>query len=93
MFEHKLEKHPEGPMDSNPNKTTVKEMVLNLLAEQGMEILEEFQDFKKNLRDAFEHFTEEIKDNMIDITNTAVKNITSNISILAKESPIPATKP
>ena len=66
MFEHKLEKHPEGPMDSNPNKTTVKEMVLNLLADQGMEILEEFQDFKKNLKDAFEHFTEGIKDNMIE---------------------------
>ena len=49
--------------------------------------------YMKNLRDAFEHFTEEIKDNMIDITNTAVKNITSKISILAKESPIPATKP
>ena len=59
MFEHKLEKHPESPMDSNP-KTTVKEMVLKLVAEQGMEILEEFQDFKKNLRDAFEHFTVEI---------------------------------
>ena len=36
MYEHRVVEHPETPMEYDPKKFTVRDMILNLLAEQNV---------------------------------------------------------
>ena len=62
MYEHKLEEHPETSIEFNPNKASAKDMALNLIAEQNLEIMEEVLELKKLITSA-------IKDLAVDITS------------------------
>ena len=61
MYEHKLANHPEIPIDFNPKTTSVKDMALNLIAEQNIEIMEEILHLKEGLKLAFEQLSDEIR--------------------------------
>jgi hypothetical protein len=56
LYEHKFSKHPDIPMEFNPNRRTVKDMILNLIAEQNLELMEELQGFKKEFRLSLTNF-------------------------------------
>ena len=84
IYEHKLAIHPEIPIEFNPKTISVKDMVLNLIAEQNIEIMEELQVLKKDLRGAFEQLSEEIRSNLEDTTKTAVLKISDKIVNLEK---------
>ena len=84
MYEHKLEDHPDDPIDSNPKRTNVIDMILNLLAEQNMDIIEEMQDLKKSFRGAFVEMSDVFKETMEDTTNSAFSKINQKLSKLEK---------
>ena len=84
VYDHKFTVHPETPMEYNPNKPTVKDMVLNLIAEQNIEIVEELQDIKKYMRDAFERLSDEIRDSFEDTAKSAFQKINEKMSKLEK---------
>ena len=54
MYEHKLNDHREVPDDFNPDNTTAKDFIINMLAEQSMETMEEVVSLKKDLKKALE---------------------------------------
>ena len=64
LYEHKHTYHPESPMEFNPSKVTVKDMVLNLIAEQSIEIIEEIQDMRKEIKGALEKVSHEMRRNL-----------------------------
>ena len=84
MYEHKLAEHPDDPIDSNPKRTTVNDMILNQLAEQNMDIKEETQDMKKGFRGAFEEMDEVFKETLEDTTNELFSRINEKLSNLEK---------
>ena len=50
MYEHKLAEHPDIPQEFIPKKTDVKDMILNLLAEQNLDMMEELINLKKYIK-------------------------------------------
>jgi hypothetical protein len=61
IYEHKLGEHPETSIEFNPKTTTVKDMALNLISQQNLELMEEILDLKKGLKVAFEKLSDEIQ--------------------------------
>ena len=62
IYEHKLGEHPDSTMKFNPQTTTVKEMALNLIAEQNMDLMEEFLEMKTHFKEAVTQLSGDIKD-------------------------------
>ena len=63
MYEHRLSVHPETPIGFSPKSTSAKDMAINLIAEQNMEIMEEVLDMKKGVISSFEKLSEEMREN------------------------------
>ena len=61
IYEHKLEAHPEIAMEFNPKLTTGKDMAINLIAEQNLELMEEILEMKKNFKAEFEKLSQMIQ--------------------------------
>ena len=81
MYEHRLENHSESPHDYTPKQTTtVKDMILNLIAEQNLEIMEELKELKKGVKVSFE----EVKSNLKDATKSAFEAINVRVNNLEK---------
>ena len=51
IFEHKFEVHPEIDTDFKPKSMNAKDFVLNLAAEQNMELIEEVLAIKQLMMD------------------------------------------
>ena len=86
IYEHKFSKHPENPMEFNPNKYTVKDMILHLIAEQNLEIMDVVLDLKKNIRAAIEDLSNDVKENVEDYTESAFVDIYKRIYNLEKKN-------
>ena len=82
----KLEAHPDDPIDFNPKRTNVHDMILNLLAEQNMDIIEEMQELKKNFRGSFVEMAEVFKETLEDTTNSAFSKVNEILSNLEKKT-------
>ena len=54
MYEHKLNDHPNIPIGFNSKNVTSKEYVLNFLAEQNIELMEELLNLRGDLKKAVE---------------------------------------
>ena len=54
MYEHKLNHHPENPIEFTPTSTNTKEFILNFIAEQNVEIIEDIMKLKEDLKMARE---------------------------------------
>ena len=93
MYEHRIEDHKEIPIDFMPDKTTVKEMLFNLVAEQNMEILEEFKALKRGLKGSFEQLTEEIKFYVDDSVGKIENKIQKHAKDLEEKSEASSTGP
>ena len=59
IYEHKLATHPEVSMEFNPKTTSVKDMAINLIAEQNIEMMEEVLALKKGIIESFAQLSEE----------------------------------
>ena len=81
MYEHKLVGHPEIPVAVHPKDANIKDMVLNLIAEQNVELMEEIIELKKALNESVEKLSAEIKDrveNKLKDTKTKTKTTATN---------------
>ena len=56
LWQHMFKKHPGVDKEFSPRG--VKDSILNLLAEQNMDLMEELNALKKDLKDSFEQFNE-----------------------------------
>ena len=74
IYEHKLTTHPESPYKLKPNQD-VKDVVLNLLAEQNLALFEEISDLKAGLKGSFEQLSQECKEYANESTNTILGRI------------------
>ena len=63
MMEHKLVDHPEIPGDIQPNTINAKEYIISMIAEQNMEILDEIQGLKTQLKEALDQLAVNAKNN------------------------------
>ena len=78
MYEHRFADHPENPFDFTPKSRNISDMVLNLLAEQNMELMEELMDLKKLVKTNFNQLSEDMNTNIVnmeEITKAALKNV------------------
>ena len=80
--------HPDTPIEFTPKTPNVKDMVLNLLAEQNIEMMEELLGFKSGMSGALEHLKNEILDNMKDIVVKAVNDAIQDAKQKAFENPL-----
>ena len=62
MYKHKLVCHPEVQVDSVHNVINVKDMILNLIAEQNMELMEVVMDLNKFVKGSIDQLSKEIKE-------------------------------
>ena len=85
LYEHKYSDHPESPMEFNPKKVTVKDMVLNLIAEQSIEIIEEIQDMRREMKGALEQISHEMRRNVENVAQAAVTKISDKIVAFEKK--------
>ena len=60
IYEHKISNHPDNPMEFQPNSNPVSEMVMNMLAEQNLDMMEEIVTVKTFLKEALETFADNI---------------------------------
>ena len=84
MFEHRLDDHKEDTSDFISKHTVVKDMLINLIAEQNIEILQEFEQLKRGLKDSFEQLSEDVKILVDDATESKLKNIEDKLGIIGK---------
>ena len=85
MYEHRFADHPENPFDFNPKSRSISDMVLNLLAEQNMELMEELMDLKRRVKSSFDQFSKDMNTtiaNTEEITKAAYKNVDSRLGNL-----------
>ena len=85
IYEHKLSNHPGNPMDFNPNRRSAKDMALNLIAEQNIDLIEEIQDLKKTFKSAFEQLANDVRNSIGETTKAAFLNIDKKIANLEKK--------
>jgi hypothetical protein len=69
MKKHKLTAHQDNSNDLNSKTIDVNERVINLLAEQNMELMEEMLKMKKGMNESLEKFAEDINKNLVHIHN------------------------
>ena len=70
-------------MEFNP-KRPLKDMILNLIAEQNLELMEEVQDIKNCLKGAIERLSVDMTNNVEAATMPAFQNINEKISKLER---------
>ena len=79
MYEHRLSEHPESPMEFNSRKFTAKDMILNLLAEQNVEVAQDINEIKTETKGAFEKLSSEIRQCVTDTVKYAFKEINDRL--------------
>ena len=85
MYEHRLNDHPEEQIDFMPNKTTAKDMIINLIAEQNIEIIQEFESMTKGLKDSFVQLTHDIRTSVENASKSVVTELKERIDRLEKK--------
>ena len=87
MYEHKLVKHPDIPQEFIPKQAGLKDMILNYIAEQNLEIMEEVITFKKDVKASFAKLTGDIKevfndlDKVTNVKDEETKNSLDEIKV------------
>ena len=92
MYEHKFINHPDDPMEFQPRMNNTQDFILNLLAEQNVELMEELQ----TLKTAFVKHTEDMKncfDSLEDETKTSLINIDVKIENIKRIKPKETSEP
>ena len=62
LNKHNLNQHPESQMDSKSKTVNVSESILNLLAEQNLDMMEEVINLKRDWKGAIEQLAGDIKE-------------------------------
>ena len=74
MYEHKLSVHPNIDTDFNPKSMNTKDFVMNIIAEQNMEIIEELLKLKNDLKRSFEELGGDLEVKINNAKNEVLKS-------------------
>ena len=78
MYEHKFNAHPDIPLEFHPQSNNAKDFVLNLLAEQNMELMEEVETIKKGFEVDLENLKRGIEGSFKELAG-AIKESIDNL--------------
>ena len=60
IYEHKLQEHPDASDEFNSKKITAKDMAVNLLAEQNLELMEKLVALENGIKATFGTLVDEV---------------------------------